>query len=140
MAHRATGKSRLLKGSCQCGCVTYEVADEFAYAVNCHCSLCRRTTGAAFKSLAGIERSKLSLTSGQDDIKIFGSDGWHDERCEKCGSFLYAVVRDGNFVHVAMGTLMDDPTIRPQAHIFVGSKATWFEITDDLPQYEEHIP
>jgi hypothetical protein len=32
-----------------------------------------------------------------------------------------------------MGTLIDDPTIRPTAHIFVGSKARWFTITDDLP-------
>ena len=54
-----------------------------------------------------------------------------------CGSFLYSVVRDGTFVHVAMGTLVDDPTIRPRAHIFVGSKAPWFEIMDDLPQYED---
>jgi hypothetical protein len=59
-------------------------------------------------------------------------------RCKVCGSFLYSVVRDGSFLHVAMGTLVDDPTIRPTAHIFVGSKAPWFEITDELPQYEEY--
>jgi hypothetical protein len=37
-----------------------------------------------------------------------------------------------------MGTLVDDPAIRPTAHIFVGSKAPWFTITDDLPQFAEH--
>ena len=62
-----------------------------------------------------------------------------DPRCKLCGSFLYSVVRDGNFVHVAMGTLVDDPTIRPADHIFVGSKASWFTITDNLPQHREHI-
>ena len=41
-------------------------------------------------------------------------------------------------MHVAMGSLVDAPTIRPTEHIFVGSKAPWFEITDDLPQFEEH--
>jgi len=128
-----------LRGSCQCGTVTYDVADAFLYAVNCHCSLCRRTTGAAFKPIAGIERAKLRVTGGADAIRIFGSDGWHDERCGQCGSFLYAVVRDGAYVHVAMGTLIDDPAIRPSAHIFVGSKAGWFTITDDLPQYDGHI-
>ena len=55
-------------------------------------------------------------------------------RCKLCGSFLYSVVRDGAYVHVGMGTLVDDPTIRPSKHIFVGSKAAWFTITDDLPQ------
>jgi hypothetical protein len=47
------------------------------------------------------------------------------------------VVRDGEYAHVAMGSLMDEPSIRPTDHIFVGSKAPWFEITDDLPQSVE---
>jgi hypothetical protein len=130
---------RVLRGSCQCGAVTYAVADEFAYCVNCHCSQCRRATGAAFKTLAGIERSRLRITQGGDRVMIVGSDGWHDERCSACGSFLYSVVRDGTYVHVLLGTLVDDPTIRPTAHIFVGSKAPWFTITDDLDQYDGHI-
>jgi hypothetical protein len=48
------------------------------------------------------------------------------------------VVRDGEYVHVAMGSLVDAPGIRPTHHIFVGSKAPWFQITDDLPQFEEY--
>jgi hypothetical protein len=130
---------RMLKGRCQCGSVAYEVADEFVYALNCHCSICRRATGAAFKSLAGIERAKLRITQGVEFLTIFGSDGWHDERCKRCGSMLFSIVKDGTFAHVLMGTLVDEPTIRPKAHIFVGSKAPWFTITDDLPQYDEHM-
>ena len=38
-----------------------------------------------------------------------------------------------------MGSLVDDPAVRPKEHIFVGSKAPWFTITDDLPQYEGHV-
>jgi hypothetical protein len=70
---------------------------------------------------------------------IFGDENANDTHCKVCGSLLYSVVRDGAFVHVAMGTLVDDPTIRPTKHIFVGSKARWFTITDDLPQYEGHV-
>jgi hypothetical protein len=132
--------TRTLAGTCQCGAVGYSVEDAFLYAVNCHCSLCRRATGAAFKPLAGIERAKLRVTRGAGDILIVGSADWHDERCKLCGSLLFSVVRDGGFAHVLMGTLVDDPTIRPRAHIFVGSKAPWFTITDDLPQYDEHVP
>ena len=61
----------------------------------------------------------------------------HCSNCRRCGSLLYSVVRDGAFVHVTLGTLVDAPSIRPSAHIFVGSKAPWFTITDDLPQFEE---
>ncbi|MER8389042.1 GFA family protein [Mesorhizobium sp. M0166] len=123
---------------CLCGAVQYAVADAFVYAANCHCSNCRRTTGSAFKPLAGIERDRLSLASGEDNLMIFGDETGHNAHCKTCGSLLYSVVRDGAFVHVAMGTLVDEPTIRPTQHIFVGSKAKWFTITDDLPQYREH--
>ena len=131
--------SRTLTGRCLCGGVDYAVADEFVYAANCHCSNCRRATGSAFKPFAGIERDKLCITRGEDSLMIFGDASGHDAHCKLCGSLLYSVVRDGAFVHVAMGTLVDDPTIRPSEHIFVGSKARWFTITDDLPQYEEHV-
>ncbi len=121
-----------------CGAVRYVVADEFEYAANCHCSNCRRATGSAFKPFAGIERDKLAIAKGGDHLLIFGDETGCDTHCKVCGSLLYSVVRDGAFVHVAMGTLVDDPSIRPTRHIFVGSKAPWFTITDDLPQYEQH--
>ena len=130
--------ARKLAGSCLCGTVHYAVADEFAYAANCHCSNCRRATGSAFKPFAGIERGKLRVTKGEDNLMTFGDETGHDAHCRLCGSLLYSLVRDGAFVHVPMGTLVDDPSIRPSVHIFVGSKAPWYTITDDLPQYEGH--
>ncbi len=138
MANPDTASARRLAGKCFCGAVHYAVPDQFLYAMNCHCSNCRRTTGSAFKPFAGIERHKLAITKGENDVMIFGEERANDTHCKRCGSLLYSVVRDGAFVHVALGTLVDDPTIRPTKHIFVGSKAPWFTITDDLPQYEEH--
>ena len=129
---------RMLTGKCLCGAVRYEVIDDFLYAANCHCSNCRRATGSAFKPFAGIEREKLRLAAGENGLLIFGDETGNDTHCAVCGSLLYSVVRDGAYVHVTMGTLVDTPKIRPDKHIFVGSKAPWFEITDGLPQYREH--
>jgi hypothetical protein len=84
---------------------------------------CRRSTGSAFKSLAGIERDKLSLVQGEDLILKYRDDGGHDAHCGACGSLLYTLVREGRCVHGAMRTLVDAPTIRPAVHIFVGSKS-----------------
>ena len=136
------GIEKMLAGKCFCGAVHYAVADEFDYAVNCHCSNCRRATGSAFKPIAGIARDKLVLVDGAANIMTFTSDdaSWSSDHCRLCGSLLYAVVRAGRFVHVAMGSLVDAPSIRPTCHVFVGSKAPWFTITDDLPQYAEHAP
>jgi hypothetical protein len=129
---------KTLVGKCFCGAVQYTVPDAFRYAMNCYCSNCRRTTGSAFKPLAGIEREKLTITRGHDKLLVYGSDMANDTHCRECGSLLYSVVRAGAWVHVAMGTLVDSPSIRPSRHIFVGSKAPWFTITDDLPQHQEH--
>jgi hypothetical protein len=126
-----------LRGRCECGAVRYEVADEFLYAANCHCSRCRAATGTAFKAFAGIERAKLAITGGDDSLMIVGDEDANHTRCAACGSLLYSVVRDGGYVHVAMGSLVDAPSITPTEHIYVGSKAAWYEITDDLPQREE---
>ena len=130
--------NRVLAGKCRCGAVRYEVSDAFLYATNCHCSECRAATGSAFKAFAGIEREKLRITEGRDNVAVFGEEDLNDTRCAACGSFLFSVVRDGAFAHVATGSWVDAPTIRPTKHIFVGSKAPWFEITDDLPQFDEY--
>jgi hypothetical protein len=127
----------LTGGRCYCGAVAYDVEGPFAYALNCHCAQCRRVTGAAFKPFAGVARARLRVTRGEDALLVMGDALNNNTHCARCGSLLFSVVRDGAFVHVAMGTLEGDPGIRASAHIFVGSKAAWFEITDLLPQFEQ---
>src|SRR3954468_14453231 len=101
--HEAT--TRLLAGRCECGAVRYRVADAFRYAANCHCSNCRASTGSAFKPFAGIERDRLELVRGGDALQIVGEEDANHTRCAACGSLLYSVVRDGAWVHVALGSL-----------------------------------
>ena len=138
MTTESDAASRLLEGRCECRAVRYRVADAFLYAANCHCSNCRAGTGSAFKPFAGIERDKLEVIEGADSLLVWGDATGNHTRCAQCGSLLYSVVRDGAYVHVALGSLIDAPALRPTKHIFVGSKAPWFEITDDLPQSDRY--
>jgi len=127
-----------LRGSCRCGAVTYEVNDAFTAAFYCHCSRCRRATGSAFKPMASIPFERIRLTGGEGDILIFGeASETHDVLCRHCGSLLYSVIAENGNGHVTLGTLIDPPSIRPSFHIFVGSKAPWYEIRDGLPQFDE---
>ena len=128
----------MLRGRCACNAIAYEVADEFVVAYNCHCSNCRATTGSAFLPWGEIECEKLRLTKGADSLMVIGDpDAHHGMRCGVCGSLLYWTARSTN-VRVPYGTLVDEPTLKPMAHMFVGSKAPWHEIRDDLPQYDEY--
>lgn len=67
--------------------------------------------------------------------------GWHDVRCGACGSLLYAVLRDGTWAHIALGSLVDEPSVKIRAHVWVSSKAGWEVLPDDgLPRFEEGLP
>jgi hypothetical protein len=128
----------VLRGRCGCNAIAYEVSDEFVAAFSCHCSNCRATTGSAFLPWGEIGREKLSVTKGAGSLMVIGDpDAAHAMRCGACGSLLYWTVHNGN-VRVPYGSLIDEPSLKPTAHIFVGSKASWHEIFDDLPQHDEY--
>ena len=128
----------MLRGRCACTTVAFEVADEFAASYICHCSNCRALTGSAFLPWGDIEREKLTVTRGAEALLVEGDpDASHGVRCRKCYSLLYWTPRDGYF-RVPYGTLVDEPALKPMGHMFVGSKAPWHEILDDLPQHDEY--
>jgi hypothetical protein len=130
----------MLCGGCLCGAVRYEVPDAFVYAGYCHCSKCRKATGAANKPFAGIERNKLRPLAQDGDMLVVGDPAeTHDIRCRHCGSLLWSVVREHLWVHVSLGTLDNAPSIEPREHLFVASKAPWEVLPDDgVPRYVGH--
>ena len=85
--------------------------------------------------LAPVARGCLSSIRATDEsaLLVVGQPDANDTRCARCGSLLFSVVRDGAYVHVALGSLRDAPALRPTAHIMVAFKAPWFDITDALP-------
>jgi hypothetical protein len=129
-----------IRGSCLCGTVSYEITGSFAGAGNCHCPMCRKSHGAAFVTWAFINPDQFRWTSGEEWVEGYQSSPGRERCfCKKCGSPLVAR-HGGKISEVALGTVDGDPGVRPREHIFVGSKAPWYEITDDLPQYEEWPP
>jgi hypothetical protein len=128
----------VLRGRCACEGVTYEVEDEFVCAYNCHCSNCRAMTGSAFLPWGEIEPEKLRVTQGEDLLILTGDPhGHHARRCGKCFSLVYWTGHEGK-IRVSYGSLVDEPNLKPMAHMFVGSKAPWHEILDALPQHHEY--
>lgn len=127
----------MIRGSCLCGNVRYEVNGLLSRASHCHCSMCRKAHGAAFGSYARVHDADFVLVSGQDDMASYqSSPGVTRTFCRRCGSSLQFISakRQGSF-SLALGTLDDDPGVRPSLHIFVDSKAPWFDITDELPKH-----
>jgi hypothetical protein len=127
-----------LHGRCACGEVCFIVEDTFEYAYYCHCSQCRIRTGSAFAAVAGIGIDKVQVTAGHEHLLIERecSDGY-GARCKRCYAFIFSAVRDRQYIHVSLGALVDSPGRAPDHHIYVGSKAPWYQIADTLPQFAE---
>ncbi len=129
----------ILRGSCLCRKIKYEIHGGIEYIYNCHCSECRKSHGAAFASVAKIHTENLHWISGKESLsRYISSDEVTRHFCSTCGAYLVSTLSSRpEFLHLRVGTLDDDPGVKPMFHMFVGSKAPWFEITDNLPQYQE---
>lgn len=129
----------MLKGSCLCNSVQYEIHGELGPIVMCHCSRCRKANGSAFATNAPVNTADFHLIHGQDALAEYqSSPGVFRAFCGKCGSPLYSRrPAMPELLRLRIGTLDTPIEGRPTAHIFVGSKAEWCEILDELPQYPE---
>jgi len=128
----------MIRGSCLCRGVRFEIHGTLAGASHCHCSMCRKAHGAAFGTYAAAKAEDFRVVSGEDLITRYrSSPGIVRTFCARCGSTLQWLRESKpEIVDIALGVLDDDPGVRPSAHIYVGSKAPWYEISDGLPQHE----
>jgi len=128
----------MITGHCECGRVCYQVDGEIEDFSHCHCSQCRRLHGAAFASFAAVSREKFRYLSGESAIRVYASSESNDRIfCATCGSnILVDALQEPEFLYISMSTVVGDPALPRGYHAYVGSKASWFDITDDLEQFE----
>jgi hypothetical protein len=133
----------VITGGCLCGRVRYEVTGRFLRANHCHCSYCRRHSGAAVLTQGRVRREDFRLLSGEASLRAYRPAEGASLKvfCVHCGSSLFGGTwPEGPQVSIRLGSVDGDPGIRPQYHTFVGSRAPWDEITDDLPQHAAALP
>jgi len=124
-------------GSCLCGRVQYKLLaqpGDFGY---CHCISCRKASGSAHAANAPVSRKEFRLLKGADVLREFeSSPGMFRAFCSNCGSPIYAYrVERPELLGIRLGTLDTPLENRAHEHRFVAEKASWHQITDDLPQY-----
>jgi hypothetical protein len=131
----------MVKGSCLCGGVRYQIDGDIGPMAHCYCSMCRKQHGTSLATYVGVKASDFRWVKGQELVAGYqSSPGLQRGFCRTCGSNLPVPDSAEETLFIPAGTLDDDPGVRPAAHIFVASKAPWVEITDDLPQFDEYPP
>ncbi len=136
--NRHTDPERIT-GSCLCGDVAFETSNPIRM-MNCHCSRCRLSRGSAHATNLAVAADDFRWRAGADrvvDYSLPDADRFGTAFCRRCGSLLpRRSGARGDRVNIPAGCLDSDPGLGPTGHIYVGFKAPWFEITDDLPQWE----
>ena len=132
----------VLRGSCLCGGIRYEIEGDLGPIVCCHCSMCRKAQGTAFAANAPVETARFRLVAGEELLRTYASSpGKVRCFCSACGSPIYSRREAGpGVIRLRIGTLDSRIAARPTAHIHVASKAEWFDILDGLPQHPELEP
>jgi hypothetical protein len=131
------------RGSCLCGDVAYMVTGPVIRCRTCHCSRCRKAGAAAHMSYLTTSFDGLRFTRGEEEVityKVPEARYFKQAFCRTCGSPMPRKDAERQLAFVPMGSLDDDPGVRPSVHIYAGSRATWDPIADGLPQFEENQP
>lgn len=124
-------------GSCLCGDVRFEIDGAFERFYLCHCEYCRKDTGSAHAANLFSASASLKWISGEDKVSRFNLPATRHSRsfCSTCGSALPNVQMDGKLLVVPAGSLNDKVQIKPDAHIFVSSRAGWDENLEKIPTF-----
>lgn len=127
------------KGSCLCGEVRFEIAGDFEHFFVCHCSWCRKDTGSAHAANLFTKISALTWLSGKELVRDFNLPSTHHTKsfCSHCGSALPNTTIGGDICMVPAGSLDDSVALKPEAHIYMDSRADWEDAMASIKSYPE---
>jgi hypothetical protein len=140
MAKTRKTRARPMTGGCLCGAVRYTAKGKPDHMGHCHCSMCRKSTGAAFGTFAGFPSSHVRFTKGKP--KYFRSSKWAARGfCAQCGGTLvYKLVKDDTKIWLSIGSMDDLGAVKPEMHIFTAGMAPWLKLADKLPRHKAMPP
>src|SRR4030095_4366372 len=133
------GGAHMTSSSCLCGNVTWDLDGPLEFMSHCHCSRCRKTHGSAFGTYVAGPADGFKLRGGEHVKSFESSPGFFRNFCTRCGSVVPGEPWQG-LLFTPAGNFNDDPGVRPLGHIFIASKAPWFEIEGDLPTFDAYPP
>lgn len=125
----------MYQGRCLCGAVSFRIKDALAPIQICHCGQCRKAQGGAFASNIPVAQNAFELLTGSEQLRAFeSSPGKRRVFCSHCGSPIYSHTEKlPGVLRIRAGTLDGELASRPEAHYYVASKASWWDIDDGLP-------
>ena len=127
----------VVRGSCLCGGVKYEITGPLMRSGHCHCSNCRKAHGAAFRSRARVRVEDFKWVQGEALVKYFeSSPGFNRGFCSVCGSPIVNRPDRTPELGIALGGLDDHPGARPERHFFIYRSMRSFLLVPKSPEHK----
>jgi GNAT superfamily N-acetyltransferase len=127
-------------GGCFCGALRYRIGAAAREVSHCHCTICRRTSGAPFVTWLTVPSAAFAFTSGTP-AELHATPRAHRTFCAACGTALtFQLDAQPGIIDVTVGSLDDANAVAPDAHIWTSSQLRWLHIDDDLPRYAAAAP
>lgn len=128
-----------MNGSCLCGGVKFSFKKFDSEIANCHCSMCRKFSGAAYGTFGTVNSENINWESGFELIKVFNSSQKaHRGFCSNCGSSIYYRLSIPNApFEIALGLLETEPAEAVSANIFCAYRPNWPLNIDSIQNFEE---
>ncbi len=129
-------------GGCMCGAVRYECSTEPLAMGNCHCRDCQRATGTAFAAALLVPRDGITITGEVKYYDVMADSGQTISRgfCPNCGSRLFGLRANANFLSIMAGSLDDPSEFRPAVDLYTASAQPWDYLNPDLPKFPQFLP
>lgn len=128
----------MIKGSCCCGAIQFELSEVPSMMGTCHCSRCRKVGASTF---VFVKKNAFHWIRGRELVSRYEPEPPFKYArcfCQKCGTALGEVESQQDSFPVAANSLDDDPVVRNMFHEFVANKPAWYEICDAARQFQEH--
>ena len=136
----------MIRGSCLCGGVEFEIDGRLTPIQCCHATRCRKSTGAAFAPEIATRTSSFRWVRGEELITRYEAPllreppPFRKAFCSVCGSPVPLVEQDSEFVALLAGVLDGEPETTPFRHVFLSQKAPWYSVNDELTKFDERPP
>ena len=128
----------MINGSCLCKEVTFSINEQLGPISHCHCKTCQKAHAAAFATVARVQSKGFKINTGNGMLTTYqSSPNKRRYFCSKCGSQIYSHMDGQEEYVVRLGTFDNDTGQKPTRHIFVSEKAPWYNINDNLTQFDQ---
>ena len=128
----------MVKGSCCCGAVQFEVLEPPTMMATCHCSRCRKVGASTF---VFVKRAGFELRTGKERIATYEPEGgfrYYRSFCSICGTALGEMLSEGDSFPIPADCFDDPLDLHVRFHEFVAEKPAWSKICDEAKQFPHH--